>query len=92
VTGLPPDNLIHRAVLFEMPPSLSKEQAVVASVEPENQMTMTFMKLTIVRGAASLLDTTFGDQATSGGTATILHRKQQQYIIDRMQQQQDTSE
>jgi hypothetical protein len=98
VTGLPPDNAFHRDVLFEMPPSISKEQAVavaatVANPELGNNMDTALTIPTIGRDADSVLDSTFGDQATSRDvvTDTNLHR-QQQYILNGRQHQQNTSE
>jgi hypothetical protein len=53
VTGLPPDNAIHRDVLFEMPPTVSKEKAVAAATEPEhdNATDTPLADLAIGRGA-----------------------------------------
>jgi hypothetical protein len=95
VTGLPPDNAIYRDVLFEMPPSISKEQADAAVAEPDhgNDMDTTLTDLTIGRGAVSVLESIFGDQSTArdGVTDTNIHR-QQQSIIDGRQQQQETAD
>jgi hypothetical protein len=73
VIGIPPDNYIHRDVLFEMPPSMTNEQAVAAGAKPESDKDMD-TKLT------ELIDTIFGDQATVGAVFTniILHRRQKQ--------------
>jgi hypothetical protein len=53
VTGLPPDNAIRRAVLFEMPPSMSNGNAVASGAKPEPGIdtATTLMELTIGRGA-----------------------------------------
>jgi hypothetical protein len=76
VTRLPPDNTIRRSVRFEMRSSMSNDQAVAAGAEPEpgngTDMDTALTELTIRRGAASVLETTFGDQTKSGVLLLIL--------------------
>jgi hypothetical protein len=97
VFGIPPDHAIHQDVLFEMPPSISNEQDLSAATESEhgNDTDTILTDSTIGRGAASVLESTVGDQATSRDvvTHTILHRwqqQQQQSILDGRQHNQET--
>jgi hypothetical protein len=94
VIALPPDDAIHRAVFFEIPPFLSNYQDAAAGADPDNDTTMTLPELISGRGADLVLETTFSDQATAGGviTDTILHKRQQTYSLDGSKNQKDQAE
>jgi hypothetical protein len=82
VFGLPPDHAIRQEVLFEIPPAICNDKADAAVNDPDhdhdndNDTDTTLTDVTTGRGAGSVLESIFSDQARAGDflTDNILHR------------------